>query len=816
MSLSPHQSVDMKILLLLLGAVLAAASTLPPYVPFQLVKPNSEHTGFEVVGDTVSRIVSLSSDPKKKIAIVSVVGPYHSGKSFLLNALVGKTNTFSVGPKTSPETMGIWVCRTDMKLPNDTEVWFVDSEGFFGPNVSETYDAKIFTIAMLLGDEFIYNTVKIIDSQSVQMLEMLARRAQLFRVKSSEGQEIFRLPHLTWVVEDFVQETAGAAGGSGSISSSTHWLESYLTPSDPSSNTSVPYLKKLFPTISVKPLFLPATTRQALMDLSKVPFEKLTEEFRKDLSELKQMILETHLGKSRSFKTPTEFGQAVYFLANALNKGLFPELPSLWNSWRTQVIESSLKDSFELFNATLGKMDNSTVVPSLADFEAISVSARNSSLILFKELVRDFGTEEIVASSIDSLESQMRDRFYSSAKAYAESVGLFVLEKMRHELSHFLNQVNERIFRGTDLVDPKLLDTEMKKLFEKSLVDFDSILAMFATKPSSWFDRWDRVSIESSKTTLVLKNLKSEIQNQMDSIKGENDKGIRKLISAAVTEAVKSVDSNLVDPPDLLTLNQLEQFHTKTTKDARRVFDNFLGSNMKWIVQFNPSFNEAVVQIKSEVGLKLEKFIFHHNARLSEWLRKQAQKALTVYIDMKRTIETSVLPCDESVLRNQHEKAVLALTDSLDREYGALKFNDTDVYRETRAGLDEVVSSEFEKLELKNIELWKIHSDEATQCGFEMNAKYTEENCPQGWFCWFKVWPAHHREISMDHLLQCFGRPSKRKGVVPPRDIQERVFSSWYEKELAKEAGEVRNNMWIAGISLVVPLVWIFYIRYAA
>lgn len=805
------------ILLLLVSAARCAADTFPPYVPFQLVKPNRDHTGFEVVGDTVSRIVSLSSSPKKRIAIVSVVGPYHSGKSFLLNALVGKTNTFSVGPKTSPETMGIWVCRTDIKLSNDTEVWFVDSEGFFGPNVSETYDAKIFTIAMLLGDEFIYNTVKIIDSQSVQMLEMLARRAQLFRVKSSakeeEGQNIFRLPHLTWVVEDFVQETASASQSGGSITSSSHWLESYLTPSA-DSNTSVPYLKKLFPSISVKPLFLPATTRQALMDLSKVPFEKLTEEFRKDLSELKKMILETHLGKLRNYKTPTEFGQAVYFLANALNKGLFPELPSLWNSWRTQVIESSLKDSFELFDVTMSeKIDNNTI-PSLGDFESISLHARNSSLILFKELVRDFGSEEVVASGLDSLETQMRDRFHVSSKKYVESIGVFVLEKMRHELSSFLSN---SLFKGTDLIDPKTLETEIEKLFVEHVGNFQKILDQFEVKSGNrWFAGWIRVSIESSKTTVVLENLKTELRSQMESIKAENDKEIRKLISASVVEAVKSVDAYLMDPPDLLTNDQLEKFHNKIMTNSRRVFDSLLKVYLQWIVSFNPSYSQAVDQIKSEVGLKLEKFFAHHNARLSDWLRKQAQKAISVYMDMKRTIETSVLPCDESKLRNEHEKAVNALTDSLDMEYGALKFNDTEVYRETRAGLDEVVSSEFEKLEGKNIELWKIHSDEATQCGIEMNAKFTEENCPQGWFCWFKVWPAKHREISMDHLLECFSRPSKRKGVVPPRDIQERVFSSWYEKELAKEAAEVRNNMWIAGISLVVPLVWILYIRYAA
>jgi len=797
----------------------ATTTTLTPYVPFQLVKPNKEHTGFEVVQDTVSRILSLSSSfgSNKKIAIVSVVGPYHSGKSFLLNALVGKTNTFSVGPKTSPETMGLWICRTDITVNKNVEVWFVDSEGFFGPNVSETYDAKIFTIAMLLGDEFIYNTVKIIDSQSVQMLEMLARRAQLFRVKSSakeDGQNFLtRLPHLTWVVEDFVQE-----GGQSSSGSSSHWLESYLSPSD--SDSTTPYLKKIFPSITVKPLFLPATTRQALMDLSRVPFEKLTEEFRKDLGELKKIILENHLAKG-NFRSPTELGQAVHFLANALNKGLFPELPSLWNSWRSQVIESSLKDSYELFDKTLGdKIDSIGAqdgIPNLDTFEQTCVVARDSTLHFFKELVRDFGEESVVLSGVESLDSQMKDRYAVSAKQYMDSVGQFVLEKMRLELARFLSDVNESVFHGgkKDLIEPTKLESELGTILQSRLTHFKSILTMFEKGAVHWYNEWDRVVIPSSRTLDVLGELTKELNSQIQSIKVENEKEIKKLISGAILVAVKSIDADLVDPTELLTLSELATFHNNTLTKSRNFFDREIGAstNRKWIREFNPSYNQGMGQIDSEVRAKLEKFMAHHESRLREWLHKQAKKSLVIYHDMKRTIETSLLPCEESILMAQHTKAVDALTDSMDNELGAAKFNDTDPYRETRSGLDEVVSTEYEKLSAKNIELWKIHSDEATQCGMEMNDKYTEENCPQGWFCVFKVWPSKHREISMDHLMDCF---SKRKGIVPPRDIQERVFTSWYEKELAREASEVRNNMWVAGISLVVPLVWIAYIRYAA
>ena len=43
------------------------------------------------------------------VATIAVVGKFHSGKSFLLNQLMGKRQGFGVGPYVRPKTMGIWM-----------------------------------------------------------------------------------------------------------------------------------------------------------------------------------------------------------------------------------------------------------------------------------------------------------------------------------------------------------------------------------------------------------------------------------------------------------------------------------------------------------------------------------------------------------------------------------------------------------------------------------------------------------------------------------------------------------------------------------
>jgi hypothetical protein len=68
-------------------------------------------------------------------------------------------------------------------------------------------DAKIFAVATLMSSYLIYNSVKIIDQSSIEYLELLARRTQLFGIKtelaanSSVYSQLLQFPPLLWVIE---------------------------------------------------------------------------------------------------------------------------------------------------------------------------------------------------------------------------------------------------------------------------------------------------------------------------------------------------------------------------------------------------------------------------------------------------------------------------------------------------------------------------------------------------------------------------------------------------------------------------------------
>ena len=77
-----------------------------PDKPLQLVRPDPLlHKRLVLVEENVKHLHFI----KGAVAVVVVVGKFHSGKSFLLNQLMGKQKGFGIGPSVKPQTMGIWM-----------------------------------------------------------------------------------------------------------------------------------------------------------------------------------------------------------------------------------------------------------------------------------------------------------------------------------------------------------------------------------------------------------------------------------------------------------------------------------------------------------------------------------------------------------------------------------------------------------------------------------------------------------------------------------------------------------------------------------
>ena len=100
---------------------------------------------------------SLLEDIEDPVAVVSVAGPYRSGKSFLMNCLTSAGGEklavpthFEVGPTVNACTRGLWLFPATVPVRradgSKVRVLFIDSEGLGAIKSSQQHDLHIVRI----------------------------------------------------------------------------------------------------------------------------------------------------------------------------------------------------------------------------------------------------------------------------------------------------------------------------------------------------------------------------------------------------------------------------------------------------------------------------------------------------------------------------------------------------------------------------------------------------------------------------------------------------------------------------------------------
>lgn len=174
---------------------------------FPIIEPDPGHTKLRLARAGLEAIERITSP----IAAVAVIGPYRSGKSFLLNQLLSLScnEGFGVGHMRDTKTKGIWVWGAPLELDINgvkTSVFYLDTEGFESVGKSNVYDDRIFALATVLSSVLIYNLPETIREADISRLSFAVELAEEFygRVK---GQDVaFQPAKLLWLIQrDFLQ-----------------------------------------------------------------------------------------------------------------------------------------------------------------------------------------------------------------------------------------------------------------------------------------------------------------------------------------------------------------------------------------------------------------------------------------------------------------------------------------------------------------------------------------------------------------------------------------------------------------------------------
>ncbi|GKV20144.1 hypothetical protein SLEP1_g30305 [Rubroshorea leprosula] len=318
--------------------------------PFPIVEPDPGHTKLRLSSEGLEAISRITTP----IAAVAVIGPYRSGKSFLLNQLLSLScyKGFGVGHMRDTKTKGIWVWGTPLEMDIDgvkTSVFYLDTEGFESVGKSNVYDDRIFALASVMSSVLIYNLPETIREADISRLSFATELAEEFygRVK---GQDVaFEPAKLLWLIQrDFlqgksVQEMVDEAlqhvpntDGDKNIDQVNQIRDSLAIMGSNSTAFSLPQ---------------PHLMRTKLCDMNDDELDPLYVKKREQLKELVASVIRPKIVQGKTLNGK-EFVSFLEQILEALNKGEIPSTGSLVEIFNKGILERCLK----LYTERIGKL----------------------------------------------------------------------------------------------------------------------------------------------------------------------------------------------------------------------------------------------------------------------------------------------------------------------------------------------------------------------------------------------------------------------------------------------------------------------------
>ncbi|KAM1169252.1 hypothetical protein ACFX19_031599 [Malus domestica] len=342
---------------------------------FPIVEPDPGHTKLRLSREGLEAIERITNP----IAAVAVIGPYRSGKSFLLNQLLSLScyEGFGVGHMRDTKTKGIWVWGTPIELDIDgvkTSVFYLDTEGFESVGKSNVYDDRIFALATVMSSVLVYNLPETIREADIARLSFAVELAEEFYGRSAVcsillviGQDVaFEPAKLLWLIQrDFlqgksVQEMVNEAllrvpnsDGNKNIDMVNQIRDSLAIMGDNSTAFSLPQ---------------PHLERTKLCDMKDGELDPMYVKKKEQLKQLVSSIIRPKIVQGKTLNGK-EFVSFLEQILEALNKGEIPSTGSLVEVFNKGILERCLK----LYHERMEKLSLPLVEQSVQEYHERSM-----------------------------------------------------------------------------------------------------------------------------------------------------------------------------------------------------------------------------------------------------------------------------------------------------------------------------------------------------------------------------------------------------------------------------------------------------------
>ncbi|OQR89484.1 guanylate-binding protein [Thraustotheca clavata] len=324
--------------------------------PLPFITLNDDET-FHVSEEAAAYLSCLDGE----ISVVAIAGLYRTGKSYLLNQLLGRTNEhtmFGVGGTVNAMTKGIWIWGQPVQDQGKKTIIFMDTEGLGSSQRSQTQDTRIFALALLLSSFFIYNSRGVIDANAIEDLSLVVNLTKYIQVNAGGTTDLAALaeffPSFLWVVRDFTLQLEE----DGKAITPKDYLEKALKPQPGSSEDTMhknqvrAMLASFFPDRNCITMVRPLNDENLLRELPKQPFESLRAEFRSQLETLHHIVFDSL--KPKKLMSKHLSGSMLVTLAQnyveAFNSGATPVISSAWDRVVAAQSEQALDAARDTFS----------------------------------------------------------------------------------------------------------------------------------------------------------------------------------------------------------------------------------------------------------------------------------------------------------------------------------------------------------------------------------------------------------------------------------------------------------------------------------
>ena len=592
---------------------LPKANTAIPFVTF------NDSTKKFIINEEAIKI--LSKEENKQIGILSLVGKYRTGKSFLLNrVLIDKKSNkgFDVGPTIKPCTKGIWLWSSPLIINNNYSntsfpAYLIDTEGLGAYDEEINHDSKIFLIAILISSLFIYNSFGTIDEVALNNLSLILNLSKSLKIRNTstslntndDEEEMAKyFPSLLWILRDFALKLEDSEGN---VITAKQYLDNALmeqkgsTESIEEKNLVRKMIKTYFLERDCFPMVRPVENERDLQKLQTLSDERIRPEFLRQSEMLRNKIYMKI--KPKNFNGKILSGQMLINLLEsiieAINEGAIPVIENSWKYITNNECLKSIRENVDYFIKIIKdyQKDNITKANFFNDLQEFSQT-------MIDEIINKFKNEnskrfDDISEYVHKLKLNLNQEF---KKLNEENIAL-LKEKYTLDLEKEINalfQNQEQLLKEnhinfiSNLLQIKYkLDTSIPDFHLKDQISYDKIIESIKKYIEEYFVK-QKNSIEQQIQNLKLEN--QFLQEKYNNISEEYKKD---------KEEFKQTVNNY---NDMLIENKLK---LKTSEEKIKNFEaekkTLKETNERTIKSNKKEFDEKIEKMNMEINkLKLE------------------------------------------------------------------------------------------------------------------------------------------------------------------------------------------------------------------